>query len=113
MEVDGLKRVLVKVALPLVFIVIWVNMCYWICMCNNGMNWFQFWIMCGFPFGIRKMLILLIPRNFGIAGSIGVLALDAIIGGLIGVIILAIKIIAVIREIINIILEQMGKKISC
>ena len=59
------------------------------------------------------MLILLIPRNFGIAGSIGVLALDAIIGGLIGVIILAIKIIAVIRKIINIILEQMGKKISC
>lgn len=40
-----------------------------------------------------KMLVLLIPRNFGIAGSIGVLALDAVIGGMIGVIVLAIKLL--------------------
>ena len=56
---------------------------------------------------------LLIPRNFGIAGSIGVLALDAVIGGMIGVIVLAIKIIAIIREVINIIMELAGKRISC
>lgn len=67
----------------------------------------------GFPFGIQKMLVLLIPRNFGIAGSIGVLALDAVIGGMIGVIVLAIKIIAIIREVINIIMELAGKRISC
>ncbi len=77
------------------------------------MNWFQFWIMSGFPFGIQKMLVLLIPRNLGIAGSIGVLALDAVIGGMIGVIVLAIKIIAIIREVINIIMELAGKRISC
>ena len=64
-------------------------------------------------FGIQKMLVLLIPRNFGIAGSIGVLALDAVIGGMIGVIVLAIKIIAIIREVINIIMELAGKRISC
>ena len=57
--------------------------------------------------------VLLIPRNFGIAGSIGVLALDAVIGGMIGVIVLAIKIIAIIREVINIIMELAGKRISC
>ena len=87
--------------------------CYWICLGENGVNWFQFWIMSGFPFGIQKMLVLLIPRNFGIAGSIGVLALDAVIGGMIGVIVLAIKIIAIIREVINIIMELAGKRISC
>ena len=105
MEVDGMKRVLFKVILPLAFIVI--------CLGENGVNWFQFWIMSGFPFGIQKMLVLLIPRNFGIAGSIGVLALDAVIGGMIGVIVLAIKIIAIIREVINIIMELAGKRISC
>ena len=109
MEVDGMKRVLFKVILPLV----WLDMCYWICLGDNGMNWFQFWIMSGFPFGIQKMLVLLIPRNLGIAGSIGVLALDAVIGGMIGVIVLAIKIIAIIREVINIIMELAGKRISC
>ena len=105
MEVDGMKRVLFKVILPLAFVAVWLNMCYWICLGENGVNWFQFWIMSGFPFGIQKMLVLLIPRNFGIAGSIGVLALDAVIGGMIGVIVLAIKIIAIIREVINIIME--------
>ena len=106
MEVDGMKRVLFKVILPLAFVAVWLNMCYWICLGENGVNWFQFWIMSGFPFGIQKMLVLLIPRNFGIAGSIGVLALD-------GVIVLAIKIIAIIREVINIIMELAGKRISC
>ena len=86
-----MKRVLFKVILPLLVIAVWMNMCYWICVDGNGVNWFQFWIMSGFPFGIRKMLMLLIPRNFGIAGSIGVLALDAIIGGVIGVVVLANK----------------------
>ena len=119
MEVDGMKRVLFKVILPRVFSIsrsmrsILLNMCYWICLGENGVNWFQFWIMSGFPFGIQKMLVLLIPRNFGIAGSIGVLALDAVIGGMIGVIVLAIKIIAIIREVINIIMELAGKRISC
>ena len=105
MEVDGMKRVLFKVILPLAFVAVWLNMCYWICLGENGVNWFQFWI--------QKMLVLLIPRNFGIAGSIGVLALDAVIGGMIGVIVLAIKIIAIIREVINIIMELAGKRISC
>ena len=59
------------------------------------------------------MLVVLIPHNFGIAGSIGVLALDVVIGGLIGVIVLAVKAVAIIREIINIILEQAGKRIFC
>lgn len=112
-ELSGLERVLFKVILPLAFVAVWLNMCYWICLGENGVNWFQFWIMSGFPFGIQKMLVLLIPRNFGIAGSIGVLALDAVIGGMIGVIVLAIKIIAIIREVINIIMELAGKRISC
>lgn len=106
MEVDGMKRVLFKVILPLAFIVVWLNMCYWICLGENGVNWFQFWIMSGFPFGIQKMLVLLIPRNFGIAGSIGVLALDAVIGGMIGVIVLAIKIIAIIAAIAVVIVAK-------
>ena len=104
-----MKRVLFKLILPMAFIVIWLDMCYWICLGENGMNWLQFWIMGGFPFGIQKMLVLLIPRNFGIAGSIGVLALDAIIGGMIGVIVLAIKIIAIIRPLINDFLRKMAK----
>ena len=98
-----MKRVLFKVILPLLVIAVWMNMCYWICVDGNGVNWFQFWIMSGFPFGIRKMLMLLIPRNFGIAGSIGILALNCIVGGLIGGIIVLVRIIVIFTEIIKVI----------
>ena len=67
MEEAGMKRILFKVILPLLVIAAWMNMCYWICADESGINWFQFWIMSGFPFGIRKMIMLLIPCNFGIA----------------------------------------------
>ena len=112
MEVDGMKRVLFKVILPLAFIVVWLDMCYWICLGENGMNWFQFWIMSGFPFGIQKMLVLLIPRNFGIAGSIGVLAFNGIIGGLIGGIIVIARMIAVFVEIIKMIAGTSGHDVQ-
>ena len=42
MEEDGMKRVLFKLILPMAFIVIWLDMCYWICLGENGMNWLQF-----------------------------------------------------------------------
>ena len=41
MEVDGMKRVLFKVILPLAFIVVWLNMCYWICLGENGVTGFN------------------------------------------------------------------------
>ena len=108
-----MKRVLFKIIVPVLILGLWMLMCYPVCQQENGFDYFLFWIMVGFPYGIRKMCMFLVPKNFGIAGSIGVLALDAVIGGMIGVIVLAIKIIAIIREVINIIMELAGKRISC
>ena len=108
----GMKRVLFKVILPLAFIVVWLDMCYWICLGDNGMNWFQFWIMVGFPYGIRKMCMFFIPKNFGIAGSIGVLAFNGVIGGLIGGIIVIARMIAVFVEIIKIIAGTSGHDVQ-
>ena len=55
------------------------------------------------PFGIRRMCIWLIPSDFGIAGSIGVLALNCIIGGLIGGVVLIMKVIGIAVEMISIV----------
>lgn len=52
----------------------------------EGFNFFLFWVIVGFPFGIRRMWFWLLPKNFDIAGSIGILALDCIVGGLISVV---------------------------
>ena len=70
-----MKRALFKVILPALAIGIWILTCYPVCNKAEGFDFFLFWILVGFPFGIRKMCMVLIPKNFGISGSMGVLAL--------------------------------------
>ena len=58
--------------------------------------------------------MFLIPKNFGIAGSIGVLAFNDVIGGLIGGITVIARMIAVFVEIIKIsqaLLVNMSKSV--
>lgn len=83
MEVGGV-RILFKVVLPTLAISLWLLMCYPVCQKAEGFDFFLYWILVVFPFGIRKMCLILIPKNFEIAGNMGVLALNGIIGGLIG-----------------------------
>jgi hypothetical protein len=61
-----------------------VMFCYPVCNKPEGFDFFLFLDSCRLPFGIRRMWLWLIPRNYGIAGSLGVIALDCIIGGIIG-----------------------------
>lgn len=81
---ERLSAMLFKVIIPLVAIGFMVMFCYPVCNKPEGFDFFLFWILVGFPFGIRRMWLWLIPRNYSIAGSLGVIALDCIIGGIIG-----------------------------
>ena len=49
------------------------------------------------------MCMVVIPKNFGIAGSMGVLALNAVVGGLIGGVVLIIKVLGMAVELVKII----------
>lgn len=51
-------------------------------------NYFYVWLCCGIPFGIRRMFVWLIPRGYDLAGTVGIVALNFIAGGLIGGVIL-------------------------
>ena len=88
---------------PAVIIAVWMLTCYPVCNKAEGFDWFLYWIIAGCPFGIRRMCLWLIPKNFGISGSIGVLALNCIIGGLIGGVVLIFKIIGIAGELISIV----------
>lgn len=101
--VDGMKRVLFKVIIPLSVTGLWLITCYPVCRKADGFDWFLYWILAGFPFDIRRMYLWLIPKNFGISGTIGVLALDCIVGGLIGGVVLIVKVIRAIWELVSII----------
>ena len=54
---------------------------------NGTRDLFLIWLACGVPFGIGKMFTL-IPIGFGISGTVGVIALNIVLGGLIGGVIL-------------------------
>ena len=79
-----LSVVIFKVILPILAVSFMVLFCYPVCNKPDGFDFFLFWILVGFPFGIRRMRVWLMPRNYGIAGSLGVIALDCIVGGIIG-----------------------------
>ena len=44
----------------------------------------KIWMVVGMPFGIHRMCIWLLPKNFDIGGTVGVWAMNIIVGCLIG-----------------------------
>lgn len=98
-----MKRVFFNVLVPALMVSVWMITCYPVCNKPEGFDLFLYWILVGFPFGIRKMCLFLIPRNYGLSGSIGVLAFNGIVGGLIGGIVVIFKIFGIALEIISIV----------
>ena len=106
-----MKRMICKVILPGVLIGIIVIVCYPVCMKEDGFDFFQFWILTGFLFGVRKMSLMLLLKNYGIGESIGIIALNCLVGGLIGGLVLCFMIVKIFAELTRIILETFGQKV--
>lgn len=106
-----MKRMVCNVILPVVLIGIIIIVCYPVCVKEDGFDFFQFWLLTGFIFGVRKMSLILLPKNLGIGESIGVIALNCLIGGLIGGFVLCFIIIKIFAELTLIILETFGQKV--
>lgn len=78
------KEIFWKVIIPLVVIGLLLLMFLPVCRKDGQIDYFLLWILVGCPFGIRKMFVWIIPRGFDISGTVGVVAFNFIIGGLIG-----------------------------
>lgn len=57
-------------------------------MTRGETNYFYVWLCCGIPFGICRMFIWLVPHGYDLDGTVGIVALKFILGGVIGCIIL-------------------------
>jgi len=101
LEEDGMKRVLFKIVLPSVLIWVWMNVCRYGVTVDGELDKLLYCIVVGFPFGIRKMCVLILPPCGGGIQSIAILALDFLAGGIIGFFILIGKIIGIGVEIIK------------
>lgn len=80
---DFMKKTVVPVAVVLLLFSVFSR----IFVENGTPDYFLIWLACGVPFGIGKMFTL-IPIGFGISGTVGVVALNLVLGGLIGGVIL-------------------------
>ena len=80
---DFMKKTVVPVAVALLLFSVFSR----IFVENGTPDYFLIWLACGVPFGIGKMFTP-IPIGFGISGTVGVVALNLVLGGLIGGVIL-------------------------
>jgi len=78
------KGLMTKVIFPVAAVALLLCMFLPVCRAGGEVDYFLLWILVGCPFGIRKMFLWLVPGGFGIAGTVGVVALNFIVGGLIG-----------------------------
>ena len=99
-----MKTFLKEVLLPLLIALCLAGFFKPVYMVDGVCDYFLMWLCVGFPFGIRRMCLWLVPFGYGISGTVGIFALNIIIGGLIGglalIVGILLGIIHTIREII-------------
>ena len=71
-----------------------------VCMNNGKIDYFLLWVILGIPYGMKKIILILLPCDYGIGESIGILVFGCLFSGLVGGIILLYKLIAEIFIII-------------
>ena len=85
--VNTMKRIgifLRKVILPLALAALLLLLFRPVYTESGTTNYLLLWICVGIPFGIHRMFLWLVPHKFDLAGTVGVFALNVIVGGLIG-----------------------------
>jgi hypothetical protein len=81
---DIVKDFLKKVVLPVFLAWLLFSMFKPVFTKDGVTDYMMVWLVCGIPFGIWRLRVWLIPRNYDIGGTVGVWALNFIVGGLIG-----------------------------
>jgi hypothetical protein len=82
-----------KVVLPIVIVGALLLLFKPMYMNDGKLNILNLWILVGIPFGMRRMCLWLIPRNYDIAGAIGIVAVNFIVGGLIGGVVVVVQLV--------------------
>ena len=76
-----MKTFLKEVLLPLLIALCLAAFFKPVYMADGVCDYFMMWLCVGFPFGIRRMCLWLVPFGYGISGTVGIFALNIIIGG--------------------------------
>lgn len=62
-------------------------------MADGSCDYFLLMLFIGIPFGIRQMFLWIVPIGHSLASTVGIVALNILVGGLIGIIVFAVTVI--------------------
>lgn len=77
-------EILTKAVLPVGAIVLLALLFRPLCMNQGELDWRLLILFMGIPFGVHKMCSWLVPSGMGIGGTVGMVAFNLLIGGIIG-----------------------------
>ena len=99
-EIDGKidieeKEIITKLIIPGAIAMIICLIVHPMCMNGEILDWRKLLLFVGIPFGIQKMFLLVVPRNVGTGEMLGLVVLKLMVGSLIGIGVLAWRLLAV------------------
>lgn len=77
-----------KVVFPIGAAVLLTALFYPLCVEKGMCDYLKLWILAGIPFGVHRMFVWVIPKGFDIGGTVGVLVMNLLVGGMIGGVVL-------------------------
>ena len=77
-----------RVAIPVVSAVFLAVLFRPLCMENGECDYLSLWWFMGIPFGIHRMFFWVILKGYDIGGTVGILFINVLVGGIIGGIVL-------------------------
>lgn len=90
-----------KVAFPIGAAVFLTALFYPLCVEKGVCDYLKLWILVGIPFGVHRMFVWVIPKGFDIGGTVGVLVMNLLIGGVIGGVILIWRLVLAIFYLVQ------------
>lgn len=78
-----------RVIVPVVAAIFLAALFYPLCVENSVCDYLKLWVLMGIPFGVHRMFVWVIPKGFDLGGTVGILVINLLIGGVIGGMILA------------------------
>ncbi|MCB6414251.1 DUF6050 family protein [Faecalimonas umbilicata] len=78
-----------RVIAPVVAAIFLAVLFYPLCVENGVCDYLKLWVLMGIPFGVHRMFAWVIPKGFDLGGTVGILVINLLVGGVIGGMILA------------------------
>lgn len=72
------------VMVPVITVLLLVAFLRPLCIENGECDYLKLWFFMGIPFGIQRMCVWIIPRGYDIGGTVGILFINVLVGGVIG-----------------------------